>query len=101
MTADPDPATTDRETLPRTPAEIAADVFRKGGSFRQVLDAALGPRRVEIEAEARAGERQRIRVAIDALTVALVRPGLGPAHQEAFHVVPLQELADLLDGDTP
>jgi cell division septum initiation protein DivIVA len=50
----------DAAATARTPAEIANDIYRRGGTWQQVLDAALGPRAAEIAAQATTTERKRI-----------------------------------------
>ena len=51
--------------IARTPAQIASDVYRCGGTWQQVLDAAAGPTLAEVAEQARAQgaatERERIR----------------------------------------
>ena len=66
-----------------------------GDVIRDATDAAVMPRLAEIEAAARASERERIRTAADDLKFTLWR---GPGQEQALDVVPLADLLGLLGG---
>lgn len=72
-----------------------------GGIIRDATEVALLPRLAEVEATARASERNRIRAAVVALKFTLFRPGNGPAQTQALEVVSLEDLLGVLDGGGP